>query len=185
MEEIWKDIEGYGGYYQVSTLGRVRSIDRVVKGKNGRDYTKKGKILKPFNFGGYLNVGLFGTLSKPTQAVHRLVAFAFIPNPENKPCVNHINGVKTDNRLENLEWVTNYENSQHAINVLGVAPWNKGKGIIYDHICCGCGEHFYNRFRVQKYCKWDCRNIYFRGYRLKKKKKPIIPSHQLTQEEGE
>jgi hypothetical protein len=105
--EIWKDIAGYEGYYQVSNLGRVRSYPR-----NGTSYFIK--ILKARIDMGYERVWLSrGNMVKP-QKISRLVASVFIPNINNKPEVNHINGVKTDNRVENLEWVTKSENIKHA-----------------------------------------------------------------------
>lgn len=115
-EEVWKDILGYEGYYQISSLGRFRSLDRKVTYKNGTSVFYKGKITftKP-NKKGYYR----GCLNKDGTGIsvfiHRLVAEAFIPNPKNLPTVNHKNGVKTDNRVENLEWMTIEENNQHAL----------------------------------------------------------------------
>lgn len=106
--EIWKPISGYEEYYEVSNLGRVKQI-------KSRSATRAGRILKGVRYAtGYLVVGLCANSKQKNCSIHRLVAMAFLPNPENKPCVNHINGVKTDNRVENLEWATYQENNQHA-----------------------------------------------------------------------
>ena len=103
MIEIWRDIKGYEGLYQVSNCGRVRSS------------YKGGRILKPnLSFYGYWRVQLWRGGKGRSIYVHRLVAQAFIPNPDGKPQINHINGIKTDNRVENLEWCTNMENQLHA-----------------------------------------------------------------------
>lgn len=122
--EQWSDIAGYEGYYQVSNLGRVRSCDRYVKGRWGKTYIH-GKLLRP-GFGkegitptgkvnGYCNVVLHKEGKAKFIEVHRLVAVAFVPNPENLPVVNHKDGVKYHNEASNLEWVTPSENSKHAI----------------------------------------------------------------------
>lgn len=101
MKEIWKDIKDYEGLYQVSNLGRVRSVDRYVRGKENSIRLVKGKILKLYiNNCGYCFVLLKGKC----LLVHRLVAEAFIPNPHNYPTVDHINRDKTDNRIDNLRW---------------------------------------------------------------------------------
>ena len=110
--EIWADVPNYEGLYQVSNLGRVKSLDRTVKSKKGFK-TYKGKILKPRRTTGYEKV-LLQTNSKKDLSVHRLVAMAFIANPSNKPQVNHINGYKFDNCICNLEWATRSENVRHA-----------------------------------------------------------------------
>lgn len=113
--EIWKDIEGYEGLYQVSNLGRVRSLDRIVKFSDGHSQPMKGKILVfGKNHGGYWQVGLSKNSKSTRKSVHRLVAETFIPNPNNYPCVNHKDEVKTNNRVDNLEWVTYKENTNYG-----------------------------------------------------------------------
>ena len=101
-EEIWKDIEGYEGIYQVSNLGRVK---RVTTGR----ILNSGK-----NRGGYLYVNLCKQRVVSNKRIHRLVAQAFIPNPENKPQVNLIDEYKTSNMVSNLEWSTAKENTNHG-----------------------------------------------------------------------
>lgn len=131
-KEIWKDIEGYEGMYQVSNKGRVKSIKRTVKVEGHPQYdhtTIPGKILSPqTNTNGYYHVCLFKNNKRKYKRISRLVAEHFIPNPENKPEVNHINGIKTDNYADNLEWVTCRENINHA-HKNGLTNPAKGKDL--------------------------------------------------------
>ena len=115
-EKIWRDIAGYEGLYQVSNMGRVKSLERIITRKNGRKQTIRERILKPkTKRTGYLQVGLFNGRGKEKKfLVHRLVCGAFHENPENKPCVNHIDENKANNEANNLEWCTYKENNNHG-----------------------------------------------------------------------
>ena len=114
--EVWENIKGYEGLYQVSNMGRVKSLERTVTQKNGRKYSVKERILKPrATPSGYLLVSLCNGSGKvKTFKVHRLVCEAFHENPKNKPCVNHIDENKTNNVASNLEWCTVAENINHG-----------------------------------------------------------------------
>ena len=113
MEEVWKDIAGYEGLYQVSNFGRVKSLDREKSNGTGV-YILKGKIKTANERRGYLGTQLYKNHKLKNVYVHRLVAEAFIPNTDGQETINHINGNKLDNRVENLEWVSNAENVKHA-----------------------------------------------------------------------
>ena len=127
--EIWKDIKKWEGYYQVSNFGNVKSLDRIVIHKNRlHKQRKKGKILKPsINHKGYLTVDLRKQGLRKQFFVHRLVGMMFIDNLNNKPQINHKDGNKLNNNVNNLEWVTNKENIKHAFDVGLRKPPMKGK----------------------------------------------------------
>lgn len=116
-EEIWVDIIDYEGFYQVSNLGRVRSLDRITKHSEGNIRTIKGKILKiqiNNKRNGYCEISLHKDGKEKRFRLNRLVAIHFIPNPNNLPEVNHIDGIKENNNIDNLEWVTSIENKHHG-----------------------------------------------------------------------
>lgn len=108
MEEIWKDIKGYEGLYQAGTLGNIKSL-------------RKNIVMNSYGDGnGYLRLTLYDkNKNQVSKKVHRLIAETFIDNPEVKPCTNHKNGNRSDNRVENLEWFTYSENAIHGFRELG------------------------------------------------------------------
>lgn len=114
-KEEWRPVVGYEGRYEVSNLGRVRSVERIIEavGTYGGKRIVRSCILKPqYGKEPYGRVALGSGNEK--RRIHRLVAQAFIPNPENKRCVDHINGDKHDNRASNLRWCTHYENNNNV-----------------------------------------------------------------------
>ena len=118
-EEQWKDIHGFEGKYQVSSLGRIKSVDRILPHKTHGTWHIKERILRPAWRGPagarYLGVSLHnGNGIMTSLRVHRIVAETFIPNPANLPQVNHIDGDKSNNKVDNLEWVTEKQNTDHA-----------------------------------------------------------------------
>ena len=128
MNEIWHPCAGYETHYEVSNFGNVRSLERMVSHSLGGKKIQYSRILKAGITGsGYLTVNFCVDKVKSNHSVHRLVARAFISNESNKPQVNHKDGNKQNNHVDNLEWVTVSENGLHAYRVLGNSAWNKGK----------------------------------------------------------
>lgn len=135
MEEVWKDISGYEGLYQVSNYGNIKSLPK----KKGYAISKNPIIIKPFiNCNGYLLATLCKNNNQKHFQVHRLVAEAFIQNIENKPQVDHINRIRSDNRVENLRWVTVSENGNNTCfnrsveykgEIKTVSEWSEKLGI--------------------------------------------------------
>lgn len=139
--EIWRPIRGYEKVYEVSNLGRVKALARVIKRPSHHDQPVKERIMKlRIGTTGYPTVQLYcGNRVRKDYQVHRLVAEAFLDNPENKPVIDHIDGNKQNNHVNNLEWVTVRENNVRAYQtglkrrihggqfVKGGTPWNKGK----------------------------------------------------------
>jgi len=143
--EIWETIEGFNGAYQVSNFGNIKSLSRLIKCKGGAFRKTKEHVLEPvIDRKGYCRIGLHEGGNMDVFMVHRIVAKYFIPNPENKPQVNHINGNPSDNHISNLEWATAKENMRHAFDVLKRKPsistgdkcWLFGKRG-KDHPCFG------------------------------------------------
>jgi len=144
--EQWVPILGYEDSYEVSNLGRIRSKDRSIpRGKNG-NLNLKGRIKKLVLKNTYPATSFRKKGRVKLLYVHRFVAVAFIPNPENKEEVNHINSIRTDNRVENLEWVTPKENQQHSYKTTNRKSGNIGK---------------YNHISVSKKIKCDTLDIIF------------------------
>lgn len=117
MKEVWRNIEGYEGLYEVSNLGKVRSVDRWILMTDGRKQFKKGKIIaqvKRRKGQNYLSVGLWKNNKLKTCLVHRLVAKAFIPNVANKHFINHKDENQENNCVSNLEWCTALENMNYG-----------------------------------------------------------------------
>lgn len=112
-QEDWVDIQGFDGNYKISSQGEIWSR-KSTRGIKPNHWLKLNQFMSTYN---YLYVGLSNNGSRKNFFVHRLVATTFVPNFDNKPYINHINGVKTDNRADNLEWVTAKENVAHAYNI--------------------------------------------------------------------
>lgn len=173
MEEIWKDVIGYEGLYKISNLGNIKSFNYLNR--------QRIQVLKP-RLSDYNRVVLSNKKKTKTLLVHRIIAIAFLPNPQNKKCVNHKDGNKLNNNLENLEWVTHKENSKHSfnmemnkINSKNIITKNIKKviniknGIIYESITMAANELGYNKCslsqKLRGFRKNDTILIYYDGYK--------------------
>lgn len=133
--EIWKNVtlKGFEKHYQVSNLGKVRSIPQIDRDHIGRPFDGRIRISELYG-GNYKHITLSVYGKRRTINIHKLVALAFISNPLNKPQVNHKDGIKTNNNANNLEWVTASENRKHSFDVLGKVGVNKNRfGILSHH----------------------------------------------------
>lgn len=135
VTEIWKDIKDYEGLYQVSNLGRVKSVKKEIKYCNGKIVIYPEKILKGFiSTSGYFAVDLYKNNTRKRFYVHRLVAEEFIENPLNKPEINHIDEDKLNNRVENLEWCTSSENKLSGTVIERANKTRKDRKVGYKRI---------------------------------------------------
>lgn len=143
MEEIWKDIAGYEGLYQISNFGTIKSLSREFYqpdrfGSIYKNRTRNKILINNLSKKGYWCISLTKNAQRKQFYVHRLIANAFIPKVEGKNYINHINGIKTDNRIENLEWCTISENNTHYWRVLKKRPKREGKKLHTNYCSRAC-----------------------------------------------
>lgn len=187
MTEEWKDIQGYEGKYEVSNLGRVRSLDHMMHRFDSRmgieiSYIVKGRILRQArSIDGYpiINLNTGGRGTGHTHRIHALVARAFIPNPGNLPEVNHKDEDKTNNRADNLEWCTGLYNIRYGTGIerrtkalyKAVAQIDADGNIVatYESISAAAEATGYTRSAIGKCCKGNPRHKTAGGYRWKYK----------------
>ena len=157
--EVWKDIRGYENLYITSNLGRARSLDRWVKGPNGSLRCCKGRILKPVkNNRGYLQVGLCKNGKQKFHLVHRLVAEAFLPNPNDLPQINHKDENPQNNNVDNLEWCsaqynTNYGTRTEKCSKPVLQYTLDGEFVREWESTAECGRNGYDQGHVAACCK--------------------------------
>ena len=153
MEEIWKDVVGYEGLYQISNLGRVKSVERFRNGKKGAKTYCKERILKArISNAGYYQVCVCKNNIKKQLTVHRMVALAHIKNEYDLPCVDHINGIRTDNRAINLRWCSSKENLNFDLARKNISISNKRSN--------KCRQHIKS---LQSACKWNHKTEHLLG----------------------
>ena len=126
--EVWKDIEGYEGHYQVSSFGQIKSVARITTSPSGRWRPLKERTMsQKISNEGYYVIGLSKNSIKSMPNVHKLVANAFVPNPDGKDTINHKDGNKLNNHVSNLEWATRHEQMAHAFGTGLINPYNRTK----------------------------------------------------------
>ena len=181
--EEWRDVVGWEGFYQVSNLGRVKSLSRSIVYKDGREYTYPSKIIKNQKVStGYRSVMFYGVNGKKQYYVHRLVAETFIPNPKNLGDVNHKDGCKTNNIILNLEWCSRSDNQKHAYKNglnwahIGEAIKEGSRPVIqyaqsgeivaeYDSASKAAKASGYNQGQISKYCRGENKkHSTYKGY---------------------
>ena len=157
--EVWKDVgeykeyEEYSGMYEVSNLGRVRSVDRYVINSIGIRKLYKGKLCKPKKENnGYFRVALCKSNKRKFALIHRLVAQAFIPNPDNLPEVNHIDENKSNNKVSNLEWCTSKYNMNYGTVAERIAK-TQGKTIVMLDLNGNELREFYSGYEAERFLK--------------------------------
>lgn len=168
MEEQWKPIKSYEGIYEISNLGRVRSLTRVVNRYNRWPMTVKGKILTPFpNTGGYLRIRLCKQGKEHDYSIHRLVALAFLPNPKGLEFINHKDENKSNNKATNLEWCNRFYNNNYGTRTYRASVTNtngKQSKVILQYTLSGklvkiwpsiseTGRHGYSQPHITSCCR--------------------------------
>ena len=178
--EIFKDISSYEGRYRISNLGKVKSLTRYVRHYAGGEKIIKERLLKQFDRGkGYYFVRLCKHGIVKNYLIHRLVATAFISNLENKPEINHKNGIRHDNKVGNLEWATRSENVLYSFRVLGVISSQRKRVVQYDlngnmlniFESATAAAKFINGFQgsISRNCRGETKTVYGFKYKYKLK----------------
>jgi len=127
IKKIWREIEGFEGKYIISNYGEVISLPRFKQNNSKLQYVEPKEIPAHIGAKGYVYIMLYKNAKSYNLRLHRLVAKAFIPNPENKPQINHLDGNKKNNRVDNLEWCNQSENEKHAYRIGLAKPRGKAR----------------------------------------------------------